>query len=90
MAAFGRALPMLRARVESDLRRHALTHEKVVATVVRLLELTLIRVGNDEYAKHNKSFGLTTLRNRHVTIEGKTVIFEFTGKKWRASSAWTG
>jgi DNA topoisomerase-1 len=90
MAAFGRALPMLRARVESDLRRHALTHEKVVATVVRLLELTLIRVGNDEYAKHNKSFGLTTLRNRHVTIEGKTVIFEFTGKQWRASSAWTG
>ncbi len=80
MAAFGRALPALRARVESDLRRHALTHEKVVATVVRLLELTLIRVGNDEYAKHNKSYGLTTLRNRHVTIAGRTVVFEFTGK----------
>ena len=80
MAAFGRALPALRARVDSDLRRHALTHEKVVATVVRLLELTLIRVGNDEYVRQNKSFGLTTLRNRHVTIEGKTVIFEFTGK----------
>jgi len=80
MAAFGRALPALRARVEADLRRHALSHEKVVATVVRLLELTLIRVGNDEYAKHNKSFGLTTLRNRHVKIEGQTLTFEFKGK----------
>jgi DNA topoisomerase-1 len=80
MAAFGRALPKLRARVEADLRPHALTHEKVVATVVRLLELTLIRVGNDEYARNNKSFGLTTLRNRHVRIEGQTVTFEFKGK----------
>ena len=80
MAAFGRALPLLRARVERDLRRHALTHDKVVATVVRLLELTLIRVGNDEYAKQNKSFGLTTLRNQHVKVEGQTVTFEFMGK----------
>jgi DNA topoisomerase-1 len=80
MAAFGRALPSLRARVESDLRRQALTHEKVVATVVRLLELTLIRVGNDEYAKQNNSFGLTTLHNRHVTIDGRTVTFAFRGK----------
>jgi DNA topoisomerase-1 len=80
MAAFGRALPALRARVEADLRRHDLSHEKVVATVVRLLELTLIRVGNDEYARTNKSFGLTTLRNRHVRIEGRTVTFEFKGK----------
>ena len=80
MAAFGRALPALRARVEADLRRHALSHEKVVATVVRLLELTLIRVGNDEYAKNNKSFGLTTLRNRHVKIQGQTLTFEFKGK----------
>jgi DNA topoisomerase-1 len=80
MAAFGRALPLLRARVERDLRRRALTHEKVVATVVRLLELTLIRVGNDEYTKQNNSFGLTTLRSRHVKVEGRTVIFEFKGK----------
>jgi DNA topoisomerase-1 len=80
MAAFGRALPSLRARVDADLRRHTLTHEKVVATVVRLLELTLIRVGNDEYARQNNSFGLTTLRNRHVKIEGQTVTFEFKGK----------
>jgi DNA topoisomerase-1 len=80
MAAFGRALPLLRARVDSDLRRRALTHEKVVATVVRLLELTLIRVGNDEYTRQNNSFGLTTLRNRHVKVEGGTVIFEFNGK----------
>jgi DNA topoisomerase-1 len=80
MGAFGRALPLLRARVDADLRRHDLSHEKVVATVVRLLELTLIRVGNDEYARQNHSFGLTTLRNRHVKIEGRTVTFEFKGK----------
>lgn len=80
MAAFGRALPALRARVDADLRRHALSHEKVVATVVRLLERTLIRVGNDEYARSNKSFGLTTLHNRHVRVEGATVSFAFKGK----------
>ena len=80
MAAFGRALPALRARLESDLRRHGLPKEKVLATVVRLLEATLIRVGNDAYAKANRSFGLTTLRNRHVKIQGREVVFEFRGK----------
>jgi DNA topoisomerase-1 len=80
MAAFGRALPALRARVEADLRRHGLPREKVLAAVVRLLEVTLIRVGNDEYAKTNKSFGLTTLRDRHAKIADGKVRFEFKGK----------
>ena len=80
MAAFGRALPAIRTRIDEDLRRHGLPREKVLAAVVRLLELTLIRVGNDEYARANKSFGLTTLRNRHVKFEGAEVRFEFKGK----------
>ena len=80
MAAFGRALPALRERVEADLRRHGLPKEKVIAAIVRLLEVTLIRVGNDEYARANKSFGLTTLRDRHAKIEGGKVRFEFKGK----------
>jgi DNA topoisomerase-1 len=80
MAAFGRALPTIRARVDGDLRKQGFPKEKVVAAVVRLLELTLIRVGNDEYAKENKSFGLTTFRNRHVQIEGGEIVFEFKGK----------
>jgi DNA topoisomerase-1 len=80
MAAFGRALPKLRARVDADLRRRGLPREKVVALVVRLLEVTLIRVGNDEYAKTNKSFGLTTLRTRHLDLEGAQMTFEFRAK----------
>ena len=80
MAAFGRALPGLRDRVDHDLQKRGLPREKVVATVVRLLETTLIRVGNDEYAKENKSFGLTTLRARHLHLHGSDVEFEFKGK----------
>jgi DNA topoisomerase-1 len=80
MAAFGRALPGLRERVEHDLSRRGMPREKVLAAVVRLLELTLIRVGNDEYARKNKSFGLTTLRKRHVDVNGTGVVFEFRGK----------
>jgi DNA topoisomerase-1 len=80
MAAFGRALPKLRERVEHDLARRGMPREKVLAAVVRLLELTLIRVGNDEYARQNKSFGLTTLRKRHVDVHGAAVQFEFRGK----------
>jgi DNA topoisomerase-1 len=80
MAAFGRALPGIRARVEADLKRPGLPREKVLAAVVRLLELTLIRVGNDEYSRTNKSFGLTTLRDRHVKFEGAEVSFSFRGK----------
>jgi DNA topoisomerase-1 len=80
MLAFGRALPGIRERVEQDLRRPGLPREKVLATVVRLLETTLIRVGNEEYAKANRSFGLTTMRDRHVQVEGTTLRFEFRGK----------
>ena len=80
MAAFGRVLPGVRARVDADMARPGLPREKVLAAVVRLLELTLIRVGNDEYAKTNKHFGLTTMRDKHVVVEGAEVAFEFTGK----------
>jgi DNA topoisomerase-1 len=80
MAAFGRALPKIRARVAADLRRSGLGRDKVLAAIVRLLETTLIRVGNDEYARDNGSFGLTTLRNRHARVRGTKITFNFTGK----------
>lgn len=80
MTAFGRALPKLRKRVAVDLARRGLPREKVLAAVVSLLELTLIRVGNDEYAKTNKSFGLTTMRKRHLKLAGGGAVFEFVGK----------
>jgi DNA topoisomerase-1 len=80
MIEFGKALPAIRKQVEKDLARHGLPREKVLATVVKLLEVTLIRVGNKEYARDNKSFGLTTMRNRHINIEGSTLRFKFMGK----------
>src|SRR5579859_2109208 len=80
MLAFGHALPRLRARVEHDLALPGLPREKVLATVVRLLETTLIRVGNDEYARDNGSFGLTTLRDRHVSVRGTHLRFTLRGK----------
>ena len=80
MLDFARALPGIRARVERDLARPGLTREKVLATVVRLLEATLIRVGNEEYARANGSFGLTTLRDHHVDIAGTEIRFSFRGK----------
>jgi DNA topoisomerase-1 len=80
LLAFGQALPLIRQRVEQDLARPGLPREKVLATVVRLLEATLIRVGNDEYARQNRSFGLTTLENRHVRVEGSSLRFRFRGK----------
>ncbi len=80
MLAFGRALPEIRAAVSRDLRRPGLSREKVVAAVVRLLELTLIRVGNDEYARTNDSYGLTTMYDDHVTVENSTITFAFRGK----------
>ncbi len=80
LIAFARALPAIRAGVDEDLARPGLPREKVVAAVVRLLELTLIRVGNDEYARLNRSFGLTTLRDRHARIEGSSITFRFRGK----------
>ena len=80
MIAFGRSLPLIRRRVETDLERPGLPREKILATVVRLLELTLIRVGNEEYARQNESFGLATMRNRHVRVNGSALRFEFRGK----------
>jgi DNA topoisomerase I len=80
MLEFGRALPTIRARVKEDLARPGLPREKVLATVVKLLEATLIRVGNEEYARENKHYGLTTMRNRHVDVAGSKVIFHFKGK----------
>lgn len=77
---FGKALPAIRRRVEKDLARSGLPREKVLATVVQLLELTMMRVGNEEYARTNQSFGLTTLRDRHVRFSGSTVRFQFRGK----------
>ena len=80
LIAFGEALPLIRERVAHDLARPGLPREKVLATVVRLLETTLIRVGNEEYARENHSFGLTTLRNRHVDVTGTALRFHFRGK----------
>lgn len=80
MLAFGKTLPRIRAVVEAELRRPGLGRRKVLATVVRLLETTLIRVGNDEYAKANKTFGLTTMRDRHFKAEGGQLRFRFRGK----------
>ena len=99
MEVFGRALPALRRQVARDLRQPALSRERVLATVVTLLEKTLIRVGNDEYARANRSFGLTTLENRHVRVRGARVHFKFRAKSgvqqvvewktppWRAASS---
>lgn len=80
MIAFARALPRIRRRVKRDLRLKGLPREKALATVVRLLEATLIRVGNDEYARTNKSYGLTTMHDRHVRIRGGRIQFSFRGK----------
>jgi DNA topoisomerase-1 len=80
MIDFAVALPAIRQRVEADLSRPGLPREKVLAAVVRLLEATLIRVGNEEYAKENHSYGLTTLRPRHVDVTGARIHFEFRGK----------
>jgi DNA topoisomerase-1 len=80
MLAFSEALPVIRERVERDLRRRGLKREKVLATVVWLLERTLFRVGHVAYARSNRSFGLTTLRRRHVRVSGAKLRFEFRGK----------
>jgi DNA topoisomerase-1 len=80
MLGFAKVLPGIRKRCDEDLARPGLAREKVLAAVVRLLELTLIRVGNGEYARLNRSFGLTTLRDRHARIEGSGVRFRFRGK----------
>jgi DNA topoisomerase-1 len=81
MIAFGEALSQIRERTERDLSLPGLPREKVLATVVRLLEITLIRVGNEEYARANRSFGLTTMRNKHVKVNGSKMNFRFRGKR---------
>jgi DNA topoisomerase-1 len=80
MLAFGRALPRIRQRVAADLRKRGLPREKILATVVRLMERSLARVGNPEYAKENNSFGITTLRHDHVRVEGGRIELDFRGK----------
>jgi len=80
MAAFATALPRIRARVRRDLARPGLPREKVLATVVRLLETTFVRIGNEEYARANASYGLTTLRERQASVQGARLEFRFRGK----------
>jgi DNA topoisomerase-1 len=80
MTAFGEALPEIRKHVREDMSLPGLPREKVLATVVRLIDLTYIRIGNTRYAKDNGSFGLTTMRNRHVDVSGAAIRFEFRGK----------
>ena len=80
MLVFGRVLPTIRAQVEKDLALQGLPRRRVLAAVVKLLEKTLARVGNEEYARDNKSFGLTTLRNRHTRVKGSRITFDFRGK----------
>lgn len=80
---FAAVLPRIRRRVVADLRKPGLSREKVLAAMVRLLELTLIRVGNDEYARLNRSFGLATMRDRHAQVRGDAVRFRFRGKSGR-------
>ena len=84
MISFAQALPTIRRRCQADLARTALPREKVLAAVVRIMEKTLIRVGNDEYASHNDSYGLTTLRDHHAEVRGAKVTFEFKGKSGKA------
>jgi DNA topoisomerase-1 len=86
LVAFAESLPALRRQIDADLRRHGLPLERVVASVVWLLDNTMIRIGNAAYARDNKSFGLTTLRDRHVEITGSSLRFAFkgkSGKEWK-------
>jgi DNA topoisomerase-1 len=80
MLAFAQALPAIRKQAKEDLARPGLPPEKILATIVRLLETTFIRIGNQEYARTNNSFGLTTMRRRHVAVSGSTLRFQFRGK----------
>src|SRR4051812_42366512 len=80
MIAFAKLLPKIRKRVAQDLKLSGLQRNKVLATIVKLLELSLIRVGNDEYARDNNSYGLTTMKDRHAKIRGAKIVFDFRGK----------
>lgn len=90
LLAFGAALPALRRRTTTDLSARGLPHRKVVALVIQLLEKTLIRVGNDEYARENGSFGLTTILDRHATVTGRAVRFRFKGKSGKVHDVAVG
>ena len=86
--SFGENLSAIRKKIDSDLRHQGLPKEKVLAAVVKLLEVTLIRVGNEQYAKDNQSYGLTTLKNKHVDVHGSKITFQFKGKsnkQWNLS-----
>ena len=83
LTQFAKALPNIRLRVAQDMKLPGLPQQKVLATIVRLLERTFIRIGNEEYARENKSFGLTTFKNRHVKIKGAQALFRFRGKSGR-------
>lgn len=86
LAEFATVLPKIRARVSRDMRKHGMPRDKVLAAVTHLLDTSLIRVGNDDYAKNNKSYGLTTLKDHHAQVKGETLRFIFTGKSgksWR-------
>jgi DNA topoisomerase-1 len=80
---FAKTLPNIRRRVAKDLKLTGLQRQKVLATVVQLLDLTLMRIGNEEYARENRSFGLTTMRDRHVAVKGSQLLFRFRGKSGR-------
>jgi len=80
MVSFGKALPIIRERVEQDLALSGLPRPKILATVVRLMETTYIRVGNRKYARQNKSCGLTTMRGKHLEVHGSAIKFTFPGK----------
>jgi DNA topoisomerase I len=84
LTEFAKALPALRARIDADMSKRGLPRDKVLATIAHLLDTTLIRVGNDEYAKANKSYGLTTLKDQHATVKGDNLRFIFTGKSGKS------
>src|SRR5437763_16812205 len=83
MVNFGKSLPKIRRRLKKGSALPGLPREKVLATIVQLLEQSLIRVGNEEYARENKSFGLTTMQDRHVDVKGSKMRFRFRGKSGR-------
>ena len=90
LAEFGTTLPRIRKAIDSDLRRHGVPRERVLASIVWLLDHTMIRIGNAAYAEENGSFGLTTLRARHLEIDGAKMLFAFKGKsgqQWRLQLA---
>ena len=78
--SFGDALPRLRKQVEADLRTHTLSRDRVLACIVKLIDQAYFRIGNEQYARENQSYGITTLRSKHTTVRGDTIVFDFMGK----------